>query len=113
MFLGLVTYREPYLLYNESVNTFNDEINVVTTISHEFGHMWFGDLVTLKWWTYLWLNEGFANLFGYLGTDLVCETNLRKSIFKRHTKSKRCRIAMVSVSRLQMLKILSENISRW
>lgn len=45
---GLVTYREPYLLYNETINTFNDELNVVTTIAHEFGHMWFGDLVKIN-----------------------------------------------------------------
>lgn len=39
---GLVTYREQYLLYNESVHLYPRKTDIVTIISHEFGHQWFG-----------------------------------------------------------------------
>lgn len=72
---GLVTYREQSLLFNGSVHTFARKANIVRTIAHEFGHQWFGDLVSPMWWSYLWLNEGFATLFENIGTDLVRKIN--------------------------------------
>lgn len=68
---GLVTYREPYLLYNPNENSDAAKQSIASIISHEFGHQWFGDLVSPKWWNYLWLNEGFATLFENIGVDLV------------------------------------------
>lgn len=46
---GLVTYREEYLLYDETIHSNRRKTDVVTTIAHEFGHQWFGDLVSPKW----------------------------------------------------------------
>lgn len=68
---GLVTYRETALLYDPVLSSTGNKERVVTVISHELAHMWFGNLVTLKWWNDLWLNEGFASYVEYLGVDNV------------------------------------------
>ncbi|XP_063230526.1 uncharacterized protein LOC134535382 [Bacillus rossius redtenbacheri] len=60
---GLVTYRERLILWDEEVSTTADKMNIATIIGHEVAHKWFGNLVTLSWWTYTWLNEGFATYF--------------------------------------------------
>ncbi|GJV04277.1 integrase, catalytic region, zinc finger, CCHC-type containing protein [Tanacetum coccineum] len=52
-------------LYTNTPNT----LRLSIAVTHEFGHQWFGNLVTLEWWTYLWLNEGFATWVSYLETD--------------------------------------------
>uniref|UniRef100_A0A672FXS4 Aminopeptidase n=1 Tax=Salarias fasciatus TaxID=181472 RepID=A0A672FXS4_SALFA len=68
---GLITYRETSLLYDPAVSSNGDLEWVATVISHELAHMWFGNLVTMKWWNDLWLNEGFATYVSYLGADLA------------------------------------------
>ncbi|MPV50304.1 aminopeptidase N [Pseudactinotalea sp. HY160] len=55
---GAVTFRDEYLPRSRQVHAFYEQR--ANTILHEMAHMWFGDLVTMKWWDDLWLNESFA-----------------------------------------------------
>nr|XP_014098397.2 aminopeptidase N-like [Bactrocera oleae] len=68
---GLVTYGEQYLLYNKSSSTTNTQMGIANIIAHELTHQWFGNHVAVRWWTYLWLKEGFATLFSYEVVDEV------------------------------------------
>ncbi|KAB1996307.1 hypothetical protein ERO13_D13G194700v2 [Gossypium hirsutum] len=66
---GLVTYRETDLLFDDHHSAAANKQRVATVVAHELAHQWFGNLVTMEWWTDLWLNEGFATWMSYMAKD--------------------------------------------
>ncbi|MFH0852841.1 MAG: M1 family metallopeptidase, partial [bacterium] len=67
---GAITYRESALLINEHASVADKEWVALVT-AHEIAHQWFGNLVTMEWWTDLWLNEGFATYMEYVAVNKI------------------------------------------
>ncbi|MFO0882476.1 MAG: M1 family metallopeptidase [Candidatus Saccharimonadales bacterium] len=68
---GLITYREVCLIVDPQTTSTNTKEYAATVIAHELSHQWFGNLVTMKWWDDLWLNESFATLMEYVAVDAL------------------------------------------
>lgn len=82
---GAVTITESYV-FRGAVNGFIKERRIITVL-HELAHMWFGDLVTMRWWNDLWLNESFAEYASYLATAEATEYKEAWTTFASHEKS--------------------------
>lgn len=68
---GLITYREVALLTDAQNRSISNEQYISMVIAHELSHQWFGNLVTMKWWDDLWLNESFASLMEHIALDEI------------------------------------------
>lgn len=66
---GAITFRETALLIDDQNSSFLSKQRVAEVVAHELVHQWFGNLVTMEWWTHLWLNESFATYMAYQTVD--------------------------------------------
>uniref|UniRef100_A0A673FMK5 Thyrotropin-releasing hormone-degrading ectoenzyme-like n=1 Tax=Sinocyclocheilus rhinocerous TaxID=307959 RepID=A0A673FMK5_9TELE len=68
---GLSVFVEQKILLDPDVSSFSYQMELTMVVVHEICHQWFGDLVTPVWWEDVWLKEGFAHYFEYIGTDFL------------------------------------------
>ncbi|XP_077424494.1 alanyl (membrane) aminopeptidase-like b [Vanacampus margaritifer] len=81
---GLITYDEGALLYEEGVSSQLHKETISYLIAHELAHQWFGNLVTMKWWSEVWLNEGLATYMATLAMDGVEPTFKVREMYIMH-----------------------------
>ena len=77
---GAITFRENLLLYDPKRSSTRTKQLIAEVISHELAHQWFGNLVTMKWWNDLWLNESFAT---FMATKLLDQIHPEWDLWKQ------------------------------
>ena len=93
---GAITFRE-ILLHADKDTSTSTKKSIVEVIAHEIAHMWFGDLVTMKWWDDLWLNESFATFMAYKVVDSAYpQWNIWQDFVKNSTGGAMARDALNS-----------------
>jgi puromycin-sensitive aminopeptidase len=93
--VGCITYRETLLLADTEKATTAELMGIADTVAHEIAHMWFGDLVTMRWWNGIWLNEAFATFM-----EMMC-VNAYRPDWERWTLFARMRSAAFEVDALE------------
>jgi puromycin-sensitive aminopeptidase len=93
--VGCITYRETLLLADPEKATTAELMGIADTIAHEIAHMWFGDLVTMRWWNGIWLNEAFATFM-----EMMC-VNAYRPDWERWTLFARMRSAAFEIDALE------------
>lgn len=68
---GCITFREHGLFLDPANSSLPTKQYIVMVVAHELAHQWFGNLVTMRWWNDLWLNESFATWMSYLASDAL------------------------------------------
>ena len=86
---GAVTYRETTVLVDPVHSSTMTKQRVALVIAHELAHQWFGNLVTMEWWTHLWLNEGFASYMEYVALHSIFpEWNIwNRFVYEEHARA--------------------------
>lgn len=68
---GITTYREGKLFFDPKLNDARQLMNILYLMGHEMAHNWFGNLVTMDWWTFVWMKEGFSTMYSYYAANEV------------------------------------------
>jgi aminopeptidase N len=96
---GLITYRTTAVLFDPATSADSYRNRVAYVVAHELAHQWFGNLVTMDWWSELWLNEGFATWVGWLAIDhLYPEWNVWGQFVVRHKSRGICSNSPLTMS---------------
>lgn len=98
---GLITYSEEYFIYDPAADTAVRQLNATEMIAHELSHQWFGNLVTHKWWSQLWVRE-----IGYLFkrfTIHINHINCKFFSFSSSSKNSCRRVSLVFLPVLQLI----------
>jgi aminopeptidase N len=99
---GLITFRETAMLIDPKSSSIESKQLVALVVSHELSHQWFGNLVTMRWWDDLWLNESFANLMEYRAIDAVHpEWHIWEQFVSNETASAKRRDSLADVQTIR------------